>query len=130
MRVLFVDDDPVMRKLGEYALENLGEMSLLTASDGVEALARVSEFVPDAILLDYMMPDMNGDEVLAVLKSNSGTRHIPVVFLTGADDENLLTQFIEDGAAGYILKPFDPLTLAEDLTSVLRGVPGCELSPS
>lgn len=122
MRVLFVDDDALLRRLGEYALSEVGGMSVELASDGAEALAAVERAAPDAILLDYMMPGMDGDEVLAVLQASSRTRDIPVVFLTAIDNADELQALHAAGAAGYLSKPFDPLTLADDLRSLLRGV--------
>jgi CheY-like chemotaxis protein len=122
MRVLFVDDDPMLRRLGDHALRELGGMSVVTAADGVEALAAVDRVAPDVILLDYLMPGMNGDEVLEILRSSRATRNIPVVFLTGVDDEEELWQLVEAGAVGCLGKPFDPNTLAEDLEAVLRPV--------
>ena len=122
MKVLFVDDDPVMRRLGEHALSDLGGMVVATVADGAEALAEVNRAAPDAILLDYLMPGMNGAEVLALLQASPATRSIPVVFLTGVDDEDELRKLVADGAAGCLVKPFDPGTLAEDLRTVLRSV--------
>ncbi|GMQ93269.1 MAG: response regulator [Acidimicrobiia bacterium] len=130
MRVLFVDDDPVLRKLGDHALGELGGMSVVTAADGAEALAAVDRTAPDAILLDYLMPDMNGDAVLAILASSPATRNIPVVFLTGVDDEDELRQLLAAGAIGCLTKPFDPMTLAEDLKRVLRSAPHHDSSGS
>jgi two-component system, OmpR family, response regulator len=130
MKVLFVDDDPVMRKLGDHALGDVGGMSVVTAGDGAEALACVDRVAPDVILLDYLMPGMDGDEVLASLRSSPATRHIPVVFLTGIDDEGELQRLVANGAAGSIAKPFDPNTLAGDLTSILDPASGCIVPPS
>ncbi|RLE15430.1 MAG: hypothetical protein DRJ28_04160 [Actinobacteria bacterium] len=108
MRVLFVDDDPVLRRLGDYALSELGGMVVVTAADGPEALAVVDRAAPDVILLDYLMPGMNGDEVLEVLRSSPTTRNVPVVFLTGIKDEIELQELVAGGAVGWLVKPFDP----------------------
>lgn len=69
-----------------------------------------------------MMPGMDGDEVLAVFQASSRTRDIPVVFLTAMDNADELQALYTAGAVGYLSKPFDPLTLADDLRSLLRGV--------
>jgi len=127
MKVLFVDDDALMRRLGEFSLGELGNMSVVTAVDGYEALARAEEILPDVIVLDFEMPGMNGDEVLKVLLSSLTTRSIPVVFLTGIDNEDELNALIAAGAVGYIVKPFDPKTLAADLESILAEVSDREL---
>ncbi len=100
---------------------------VVTAMDGYEALARVEEVSPDVIVLDFEMPGINGDEVLEVLRSSLTTRSIPVVFLTGIDDEDELNALITAGAVGYIVKPFDPKALAGDLESILAEVSDHEL---
>jgi CheY-like chemotaxis protein len=122
MIVLLVDDDPVIRRLGQFAFESVDEMTLTTARDGLEALNVVDGVQPDVILLDYMMPGMNGDEVLAALRSSPAVRHIPIVFLTGLEDGPRRDSLISTGALGCIFKPFDPTTLASDLLAIL-GMP-------
>lgn len=128
MKVLFVDDDALMRRLGEFSLGELGNMSVVTAVDGYQALARVEEILPDVIVLDFEMPGMNGDEVLKILRSSPCTRSIPVIFLTGIDNEDELNALITAGAVGYVVKPFDPRALAADLVSILAEVSDHELS--
>lgn len=98
-------------------------MSVVTAAGGAEALAAVDRALPDVILMDYLMPGMNGDEVLGILRSSLATRSIPVVFLTAIDDAVQLRKFVASGAAGCLAKPFNPMTLAEDLRAVLRSGP-------
>jgi len=119
MKVLLVDDDPVMRLVGEYALATVGDMSVTTAVGGMEALAVVDELQPDVILLDYMMPGMDGDEVFTALQSSPATRHIPVVFLTGLDQGPQRETLLTGGAHGCISKPFNPMKLASDITAML-----------
>lgn len=130
MRVLFVDDDALLRRLGEYALGEIGGITVDTAPDGSEALAAVGRVAPDAILLDYMMPGMDGDEVLAVLKSSPATWDIPVVFLTAVDDEDVHQSLLAAGAAGCLEKPFDPMTLADDLRDLLGSFADRSRAPS
>lgn len=119
MRVLFVDDDPMMRRLGVHSLESIGGLSVTAAASGQEALAIVDELQPDVILLDYMMPEMDGDEVLAMLQRSSTTRHIPVVFLTGLEQGQQRDTLLTSGAVGWIPKPFDPGSLCTDLMAIL-----------
>ncbi len=120
MRVLFVDDDALIRKLGEFAFERIGGMTVITAANGEEALAVVDTEHPDVIVMDFMMPGMNGDEVLEVLQSRSDTREIPVVFLSGIDDPDQVRAWIAAGATGCLAKPFDPTTLATELQETLQ----------
>ena len=128
MKVLFVDDDALMRRLGEISLGEFGAMSVTTASDGPEALGMVEGLAPDVILLDFFMPGMNGDEVLKILRSSLATRSIPVVFLTALDNEEELAALVAAGAVGWIMKPFDPSALAEELEAILGHVLDDELS--
>ncbi len=130
MKVLFVDDDAVLRKLGEFALGRFGDMTVVTAANGREALSVAIAERPDAILMDFMMPGMNGDEALVELKSCPDTADIPVVFLSGIDDPAQIDEWIAAGAAGALAKPFDPTTLAGDLEETLRSsaAPGAVVS--
>ncbi len=118
-----MDDDPVMRRIGVHALGAVGGMSVVTAADGTEALAAIDLVVPDAILMDFLMPGMDGDEMLSILQSSPTTRDIPVVFLTGVDDDARRQALLAAGAVGCLGKPFDPMTLASELVAALRSVP-------
>jgi CheY-like chemotaxis protein len=129
MRVLFVDDDALMRRLGQFALGDLGGMSVTTASDGEEALAVVEDLAPDVILLDLMMPGHNGDVVLGALQTSRATRDIPVIFLTGIDDAEELAALVTMGAVGCLVKPFDPETLAIKVKSILSETRSLRSSP-
>ncbi len=120
MRVLFVDDDALIRKLAEFAFGRIGGMTVITAANGQEALAVVDTEHPDVIVIDFMMPGMNGDEVLEILQSCPDTREIPVVFLSGIDDPDQVRAWIDSGATGCLAKPFDPTTLAKELEEMLR----------
>ena len=114
-----MDDDPVLRHLGSHALGTIGTMSVDTAKDGADALAMVEASQPDAIVMDFMMPGMDGDEVLAELQSSPLTASIPVIFLTGLGAEAQQEALQLPGAVGCISKPFDPLSLAQDVAALL-----------
>ena len=120
MRVLFVDDDALIRKLGEHALGRIGGMTFLSAPNGEAALEAVRIDPPDAIVMDFMMPGMNGDQVLEILQSERDTREIPVVFLSGIDDPVQIEAWMAAGATGCLAKPFNPMTLAAELEVILR----------
>lgn len=126
MRLLFVDDDALIRKLAEIAFGRIGGMTVVTAANGQEALSTVDAEPPDAIVIDFMMPGMNGDEVLEVLQSRPETREIPVVFLSGIDDPDQVEAWIAAGATGCLGKPFDPTTLAGELEEMLRAGASCD----
>lgn len=107
-----VDDDHVIRGLLEVNLEMEGH-EVVTAVDGQDALNRVEEEAPDLILLDVMMPNVNGWQVAETLKSNPSTRHIPIVFLSARAMEADVRKGTDLGVQAYVTKPFDPIDLME-----------------
>lgn len=102
-KLLVVEDDENLRNI--YS-KNLTKRNYIveTASDGNAALSKLDEFLPDAILLDIMMPGLNGKEFLKFLKKNPRYKNIPVIMITGVSDINDIKVCLENGAAGYILK--------------------------
>jgi CheY-like chemotaxis protein len=94
-----------------------------TAQSGEEAVARAAAQRPDAILLDVVMPGMDGPATLAALRAGEATRDLPVVMVTGLDAATHGPQLEELGAAGMISKPFDPTTLASQVAQLLRWEP-------
>jgi diguanylate cyclase (GGDEF)-like protein len=118
-KILVVDDEQHIRKIVQFQLERAG-YAVETAEDGVEALKAVDAGHPDLILLDLMMPNMDGYEVCRRLKSNYQTNHIPIIMVTAkADLENKLQGF-EDGANDYISKPFAITELLVRVKNVLQ----------
>jgi diguanylate cyclase (GGDEF)-like protein len=118
-RILVVDDEEHIRKIVKFQLEKAGYM-VDTAEDGVEALKAVEACHPDLVLLDLMMPNMDGYEVCKRLKSNYETNHIPIIMVTAkADLENKLQGF-EEGANDYISKPFAITELLLRVRNVLQ----------
>jgi diguanylate cyclase (GGDEF)-like protein len=118
-RILVVDDEEHIRKIVRFQLERAG-YTVDTAEDGIEALKAVDQSHPDLVLLDLMMPNMDGYEVCRRLKSNYQTNHIPIIMVTAkADLENKLQGF-EDGANDYIAKPFAITELLVRVKNVLQ----------
>lgn len=111
-RVMAVDDDHVIRGLLEVNLEMEGH-EVITAVDGQDALDRVREENPDLILLDVMMPNVNGWQVAETLKSDPATRNIPIVFLSARAMEADVRKGTDLGVQAYVTKPFDPIDLME-----------------
>jgi CheY-like chemotaxis protein len=112
IRVLHVDDEP---DIGEVVAMSLGldpELETRSCSSGLEAIAAAAEWLPDIILLDVMMPGMDGPATLARLRADPVTTGIPVIFMTARAQARELEVFRSIGAAGIIAKPFDPMTLA------------------
>ena len=117
MKVLIIDDEHDIREIASLSLTRNGDMQVITAGSGSEGVRLAREQRPDAILLDLMMPAMDGRATLAALQGQESTARIPVVFLSATTDE---AQDLKPlGAAGVIAKPFDPLTLPARLRSVL-----------
>jgi two-component system, OmpR family, phosphate regulon response regulator PhoB len=119
--VLLVDDEPAIRTICRVNLEGDG-LRVLEAKDGAEALAEVRRQRPSLVLLDVMMPGVDGWNVAEQLAADARTRDIPVVFLSAraAPEDRLRAQDL--GAVGYVVKPFDPLELAGTIRDVLERV--------
>ena len=108
--VLVVDDDPVIQRLLKVNFEMEG-YDVITASDGVEGLERARKDRPDAVILDVMMPRMDGLEVARMLKEDPSTASIPVLLLSAKAQETDVRAGGASGADDYVTKPFDPLDL-------------------
>ena len=120
--VLLVDDDPNIRTIAEMSLSAVGGLKVTLASGGAEALREVSERVPDVILLDVMMPEMDGPATLHRLKQEPLLVDVPVIFLTGEAEGSEHARLLSLGAQGVIAKPFDPMTIADQVKSVVGAV--------
>jgi CheY-like chemotaxis protein len=120
LKVLYVDDEPDIREVATLALELDGSMQVTAAASGPEALALIGGGLkPDVVMLDVMMPGMDGPAVLAELKTRPEHAATPVVFITARAQAHELARFVSLGAVGVITKPFDPMTLSIELRAVL-----------
>jgi CheY-like chemotaxis protein len=119
VKVLIVDDEPDIRRIAKLGLSRVGGMEVVEAANGAEALVRAKEDKPDAVLLDVMMPGLDGPSTLARLREDPATSGIPVVFLTAKAIAAELERLKVLGAAGVLTKPFDPMTLARELRALL-----------
>ena len=117
--VLVIDDEINLCTVIQACLENLGGWETLIALSAKEGLAIAETQQLDAILLDVMMPDMDGITMFRELQNNSVTQAIPVILFTAKVQSTDLDQFAKLGVAGVIAKPFDPMTLAEQVASTL-----------
>ena len=118
-RILLVDDDPGIREVTRVSLEATMGWQVLTAASGNEALRLAGEEVFNAILLDVMMPDMDGAETFARLREHKRSRAIPVVLLTAKTQKADLASYAEMGVAGTVQKPFDPMSLGREVMDAL-----------
>lgn len=117
-RILYAEDEPDIQSVAKLALEVLGGYEVLLCGNGSEALDQVSGFDPSVILLDVMMPGMDGPATLAQLRSNPNTAKIPVIFLTAKAQVSELKQYQALGALDVIVKPFDPMMLAAQVQKI------------
>jgi CheY-like chemotaxis protein len=119
-RILIVDDEDDIREVAQVSLELVGKFEVLTACSGRDGVECARTGQPDAILLDVMMPEMDGPTTLAELRADPLTRDIPVVFLTAKTQAAERSRLAQLGAAAILTKPFDPLTLATQVATALR----------
>lgn len=118
MKLLLVEDDPDIQLVARAALKRSG-FSVSIASNGAAALEHVRKDRPEVILLDWMMPEMDGTEVCRHLKTDPATADIPVIFLTARSQQAEIARGLSLGAVGYIVKPFDALALGTQVRDML-----------
>jgi CheY-like chemotaxis protein len=117
-RVLYVEDDPDIQAIVRVALEMVGKLQLRICSSGQEALDAIEEYRPDFILLDVMMPGLDGPATLARIRQRDGFGDVPAAFCTAKVQPQEVDRLRGLGACDVISKPFDPMTLASRLKSL------------
>lgn len=120
MKILLIDDEDDIRTIAHMALSRVGKMDVVEASGGAEGVLLAEKEKPDVILLDFMMPGMDGLQTLKALKDNPATAAIPVIFLTARAMPNEVELLKILGARGVLTKPFQPLTLAREVVAILQ----------
>jgi CheY-like chemotaxis protein len=118
-RILVIEDEEDVREITKLSLENADDWEVQTARSGPEGIALAGAARPDAILLDVMMPGMDGPATLQQLQSTADTRHIPVILFTAKSQSAEVRRFTQLGAAAVITKPFDPMKLAGQVARAL-----------
>ncbi|UBF28277.1 response regulator [Kovacikia minuta CCNUW1] len=118
-QILIVDDEEDVRAIAQLGLEMGAGWSVLTACSGQEALSMATDHQPDAILLDMMMPDMDGRSTLQKLKADPATQQIPVILVTAKVQQSDQDSFADLDIAAIFAKPFRPLKLAEQISEAL-----------
>ena len=117
-RVLYVEDEPDIREVARFALEYSGEFDVKICESGAEALSIIAEFRPDIVLLDVMMPEMDGLATMEEMRKRPETATVPIVFMTAKVQSAEVARYLALGAANVIPKPFDPRTLGATVREI------------
>jgi len=123
-RVLVVEDDADIQKVVRMSLKMRGVGEIVVVDSGSECIERLARFTPDVILLDVMMPHLDGYETCRRIKQDPATCDIPVVFLTARAQKADRERGMKLGALGYVIKPFDPMTLHDQILALFPGAAG------
>ncbi len=124
LRVLVIDDEEDIRVLAQMILEMDGDFEVSVADSGAAGIEQARRDQPDAILLDYSMPGLDGPSTFSALRSDDLTSSIPVIFLTGKAHGGSRAAVDAIGAEGVIAKPVDPMSFANELAAILNRLPG------
>jgi two-component system OmpR family response regulator len=114
-RIVHVEDDESIRAIAKIALERIGSFTLLSCASGSEALEKTKQFAPDMILLDVMMPGLDGPTTLKKLRELMDLTEVAIVFMTAKVQSTEIEYYKSIGACNVVLKPFDVMTLSEQL---------------
>lgn len=119
IKLLHVEDDPDILEIALMSLEISSEFDVLQCDNGADALDKVVGFAPDVLLLDVMMPGMSGIQLLDALRQIPQMSQTPAIFMTARAQASERREMMQNGAIGVIVKPFDPLTLADEVKAIL-----------
>ncbi len=119
-KLLLIDDDADIREVASIALEMGADFDVITAESGSAGIALAEAEQPDAILLDYMMPLLNGPATFARLQQSETTRHIPVIFLTAKIQTADRKRLTDLGGLAVLAKPFDPISIGDEIDALLE----------
>jgi two-component system, OmpR family, response regulator len=117
-KILYVEDDPDIQQIAVMVLETISGFTLAACSSGNEAIERAVAFNPDLMLLDVMMPGIDGPETLRALRKFPELVNTPAVFMTAKVQPQEVQEYLSMGALAVIAKPFDPMTLADELRKI------------
>jgi DNA-binding response OmpR family regulator len=118
-RILIIDDEPDIREVAQMSLETVSGWQVLTAESGDEGIRKAKQEKPDAILLDAMMPSMDGPATFQKLQADPSTKQIPVIMFTAKVQAADRKRFADSGAKDVIVKPFDPMKLGSQIAAIL-----------
>lgn len=120
--ILYVENESDIQTIAKIALSDIGGFTLETCSSGAEAIERAKSFTPDLILLDVMMPTLDGPQTLEELRKIPNTASTPVIFMTAKVQAKEIEYYKSLGAVDVIAKPFDPMTLAETIKKMMAKI--------
>ena len=118
-KVMLVDDDDDIREIGTMALSEVGQWQVVEAASGSEALTACERETPDVVLLDVMMPEMDGPTTFHSLRKLKSGKEVPIIFMTAKVQKHEVEGYLKLGAQGVIRKPFDPLTLPDEVRQIV-----------
>ena len=119
-KILYVEDDPTIAELAGMVLTTFGGFDVRHCASGIEAISVFPEFAPQMLLLDVMMPEMDGPQTLLNIRSMPGGTAVPAVFMTARVQVHERESYMQLGAVGVIPKPFDPMTLSDQIAEMWR----------
>ena len=120
-RIMYVDDDPDLQHIVRLGLETRSGFTVKTCGSGKQALEEITQFQPDLVLLDMVLPDLEGTQLLEMLPERPGKPRVPVIFLTAKIHPGEVEKYIKWGAIGVINKPVSPLTLGRHVREIWEG---------
>ena len=123
VRVCYVEDDEDIQRIVRMSLERVGKMTVEVVSDPMVAIERMIAFKPELVMLDWMMPGMDGPTLLRKMRDTPGTKEMPVVFITAKASQRELDELRTLGAVGTISKPFSPKDLPDQLRAIWAAIP-------
>lgn len=119
-KILYAEDEPDVQTVVELTIQTMSEYEVKICDNGKKLLECVEEYNPDLILLDVMMPEMDGPTTYKKLQDNQKTKNIPVIFMTAKAQVHEVENFKDTGAIGVITKPFDPMNLCDEIQTIWR----------
>jgi two-component system, OmpR family, response regulator len=122
-RICYVEDDPDIQRIVRMSLERIGKMTVEVVSDSTKAVEAIQAFRPDLVMLDWMMPIMDGPAVFRKMREQEDLKTLPVVFMTAKASPKELDELRAMGAAGTISKPFSPKDLPDQLRAIWSALP-------
>ena len=123
VRVFYAEDDEDIQRIVRMSLERIGKMTVRVEVDPLKAIEGIIEFKPDLVMLDWMMPGMDGPTLMKKMRETPQTAHYPVVFITAKATQKDHAELVALGAAGIISKPFAPMELPKQLKAIWESLP-------